>query len=227
MSPRATSASVRCEPMKPAPPVIRYFTSPALPCIVAISGRLTFRRQRQSTPPTATRGNNSPNGSAQTANPRAASDRADESGRTRLTTSPLLSGGLTGGGYETLLVTGRVGRGRGGAHRPRRNPGPLPRPARPGHPSTARPRGPDRADPRWSAPSDPTSSKPTRRRPGCWDGWRRCWRRRPRPVVIHTYHGHVLRGYFGPPEDRGLPRDRAGAGPGQRPPDRRQRRDRR
>ena len=21
---------------------------------------------------------------------------------------------------------------------------------------------------------------------------------RPRPVVIHTYHGHVLRGYFGP-----------------------------
>ena len=22
---------------------------------------------------------------------------------------------------------------------------------------------------------------------------------RPRPVLVHTYHGHVLEGYFGPP----------------------------
>jgi glycosyltransferase involved in cell wall biosynthesis len=28
--------------------------------------------------------------------------------------------------------------------------------------------------------------------------------RRPRPVVIHTYHGHVLHGYFGPVKNRGL-----------------------
>ena len=31
------------------------------------------------------------------------------------------------------------------------------------------------------------------------------------PIVVHTFHGHVLRGYFGPARTRGLPDDRAAA----------------
>ena len=27
---------------------------------------------------------------------------------------------------------------------------------------------------------------------------------RPRPIVVHTFHGHVLRGYFGPAQERGF-----------------------
>ena len=32
---------------------------------------------------------------------------------------------------------------------------------------------------------------------------------RPRPIVVHTFHGHVLRGYFGPLQDERLPPARA------------------
>ena len=31
---------------------------------------------------------------------------------------------------------------------------------------------------------------------------------RPRPVIVHTYHGHVLEGYFGPPGSLALPQAR-------------------
>ena len=33
----------------------------------------------------------------------------------------------------------------------------------------------------------------------------------PRPMIVHTYHGHVLEGYFGPVEERHLPGPRAPA----------------
>ncbi len=33
----------------------------------------------------------------------------------------------------------------------------------------------------------------------------------PRPVIVHTYHGHVLEGYFGPLPDARVPRPRAPA----------------
>ena len=33
----------------------------------------------------------------------------------------------------------------------------------------------------------------------------------PRPVIVHTYHGHVLEGYFGPARNGALPR-RSSAG---------------
>ena len=36
---------------------------------------------------------------------------------------------------------------------------------------------------------------------GCSAGWPR-WRRRPRPLIVHTYHGHVLEGYFGAARSR-------------------------
>ena len=41
-------------------------------------------------------------------------------------------------------------------------------------------------------------STPTRRRRASSGGSRALAALRPRPVIVHTYHGHVLEGYFGP-----------------------------
>ena len=56
--------------------------------------------------------------------------------------------------------------------------------------------GAARPDPRAGAP---TSSTRTPRKPGRRAGSRPCSRARARPrAVVHTYHGHVLSGYFTP-----------------------------
>ena len=71
---------------------------------------------------------------------------------------------------------------------------------------------------RWSsssascAGSGPTSSTPTPRRPAPWAGSRLGLAGKPRPLVVHTYHGHVLEGHFGPAATVGLPLHRAPAG---------------
>ena len=36
---------------------------------------------------------------------------------------------------------------------------------------------------------------------------------RPRPAIVHTYHGHVLEGYFGPAKTARLPDARASCSP--------------
>ena len=41
---------------------------------------------------------------------------------------------------------------------------------------------------------------------------------RPRPLIVHTYHGHVLEGYFGPTLSRLYRSLEAGLGRRQRPP---------
>ena len=51
---------------------------------------------------------------------------------------------------------------------------------------------------------------------------RRAARGRTRPVVVHTFHGHVLRGYFGIGWDARLPRHRDALARHHRPADRRQ-----
>ena len=52
------------------------------------------------------------------------------------------------------------------------------------------------------AHADQTSFTPTRRRPARPDGWPHCSPGgRPR-AVVHTYHGHVLSGYFGRRRER-------------------------
>ena len=44
----------------------------------------------------------------------------------------------------------------------------------------------------------------------------------PRPLIVHTYHGHVLEGYFGRAKNAALPRPRTPAGAAKRRADRRE-----
>ncbi len=50
---------------------------------------------------------------------------------------------------------------------------------------------------------DPTSFTPIRRRPARPEGWPHSSPGRARPrAVVHTFHGHVLSGYFSPTRER-------------------------
>ena len=111
-----------------------------------------------------------------------------------------LARGLAERGYETTLVAGDVARGeesmafvadRAGVEVVRL-PGPVPGAL----PGAGRARG--------VAPGADHPARPARRRPhahrqgGRGRTRRRAARGQPtRPVVVHTFHGHVLRGYFG------------------------------
>ena len=72
-------------------------------------------------------------------------------------------------------------------------------------PSLSQPRPPSTPPWRGSSPSPvafaPTWSIPTWRRPDFSRGWR-AHRPAAAPVIVHTYHGHVLEGYFGPTKSR-------------------------
>ena len=78
---------------------------------------------------------------------------------------------------------------------------------------------PAETDSASSGTSGPTSSTPTPPRPAS-SGRQAALAVRPRPAIVHTYHGHVLEGYFGP-RKAGVYRPLgAVAGAFQRPPDR-------
>ena len=121
----------------------------------------------------------------------------------------LLSAGLRALGYDTRLVVGRESPREGNMLALARGEG---RRLRDDGRARARDRaalGPARAL-RARAPDarrgGPRSSTRTRRRRASSAG-------SPRalagvPTVVHTYHGHVLRGYFSPAEDGALPRAR-------------------
>ena len=57
------------------------------------------------------------------------------------------------------------------------------------------------SSPGSSAASGPTSSTPTRPR-RAFSAGPAALTVRPRPAIVHTFHGHVLEGYFGPAKSR-------------------------
>jgi glycosyltransferase involved in cell wall biosynthesis len=115
----------------------------------------------------------------------------------------LLSRGLDRAGYETLLVSGRVGPGEeehtnleGVTVRYLDSLGPEIRPWQDLRALVALVR--------LIRAYRPSIVETHTSKAGMLGRTAALFARRPRPVVIHTYHGHVLRGYFGPLKNSGL-----------------------